>query len=312
MPDIQSFQAILQDHADEDLMGRLRRLGEAGCTGSVVVFNDELFGIVFFTDGTVVDAIVMEGPWQGQGVQAVAFLANAADAQVLYQPTAHFGERTIDMGWKELEDRVALLRRILPVHRPPRTAEGAEEVRSGRMMGDDFPLFGDLFAPQEEPPAPRREPRFFRPVTSPDRADAAAAAAAAEDTETPPTPPPSPAKSLLDEIREVDGYRASAILDRTGDLLWTDVLADVDLPLLAGVFNDVFRTAARVCRRQGLGACRTLVVHAEEAEVVVHCSGATVAGPHLHAAAVLTADGNQALMRLQLERALPRVSAALA
>ncbi len=308
MPDIQSFQAILQGHADEDLMGRLRRLGEAGCTGSMVVFNDELFGIVFFTDGTVVDAIVIEGPWQGQGVQAVAFLANAADAQVLYQPTAHFGERTIDMGWKELEDRVALLRRILPVHRPPRTAEGSDEVPSGRMMGDDFPLFGDLFESQEVPPAPHREPRFFRPVTSSDLSDAVDAGA----SETPPSVPQSPAKSLLDEIREVDGYQASAILDRTGDLLWTDVLADVDLPLLAGVFNDVFRAAGRVCRRQGLGACRTLVVHAEDAAVVVHCSGATGKGPHLHAAAVLTADGNQALMRLQLERALPRVSAALA
>ena len=231
MPDIQSFQAILQGHADEDLMGRLRRLGEAGCTGSVVVFNDELFGIVFFTDGTVVDAIVIEGPWQGQGVQAVAFLANAVDAQVLYQPTAHFGERTIDMGWKELEDRVALLRRILPVHRPPRTAEGSEEVRSGRMMGDDFPLFGDLFEPPEEPPPPRREPRFFRPVASPGRADGPLDT---EEAETPPSTPASPAKTLLDEIREVDGYRASAILDRTGDLLWTDVLADIDLPSWQG------------------------------------------------------------------------------
>lgn len=303
MPDIQSFQAILQGHADDDLIRRLRRLGEAGCTGSVVVFNDELFGIVFFTEGAVVDAIVIEGPWQGQGVQAVAFLSNAADAQVLYQPTAHFGERTIEMEWKELEDRVALLRRILPMHRPPARAGGHTEDRSDRLMGDDFPFFGELLEPADEPPPLRQESRFFRANNTPSDPDV---------PETPPPAAPSPARSLLDEIREVDGYRASAIMDHTGDLLWTDVLAEVDLPLLAGVFNDVFRTVGRVCRRQGLGACGTLVVHAEGATVVVHCSGVMGEGPHLHAAAVLRSDGNQALMRLQLERALPRVRVALA
>lgn len=115
----------------------------------------------------------------------------------------------------------------------------------------------------------------------------------------------------LQSLREIRGYLASAFMSYTGEVLATDsVTDDINLDLVGATFNDVFRSGHEAAIRIGLEANRETVIKTPKGVIVMQCSGVD-APVHLHFVAVMTIDGNQALMKLRLDAMLPKVVAEL-
>lgn len=116
----------------------------------------------------------------------------------------------------------------------------------------------------------------------------------------------------LAELKSVKGYQASGVMLYTGDLLAYDTVApNIDLALVGATFNDVFRTAHEVCDKIGLEAAHEMVLHTPRGTIVMLCSGPK-AKAHFHMITILTSDGNQALAKMQMEKAVPGITSEIA
>lgn len=116
----------------------------------------------------------------------------------------------------------------------------------------------------------------------------------------------------LADIKTVKGYQASGVMHFTGELLASDsVASNIDLGLVGATFNDVFRTAHEVCDKIGLESAHEMVLITPRGIVVMLCSGAK-SKTHFHIITILTSDGNQALAKMQMEKAVPGLAAELA
>ena len=111
----------------------------------------------------------------------------------------------------------------------------------------------------------------------------------------------------LQSLRSVNGFRAAAVLAYTGDLLEIET-ADptVDLALVAATFNDIFRAAHAASEDIGLGATKETVIKTPNGQIVMACSGVE-SKLHIHLFAVLAADGNQALLRMRMDKIIPLI-----
>lgn len=116
----------------------------------------------------------------------------------------------------------------------------------------------------------------------------------------------------LSDIKAVKGYQACGIMHFTGELLAYDsAVANIDLGLVGATFNDVFRTAHEVCEKIGLEAAREMVLITPRGLIVMLCSG-TKSKAHFHMITILSGDGNQALAKMQMEKAVPGIVGELA
>lgn len=112
----------------------------------------------------------------------------------------------------------------------------------------------------------------------------------------------------LQSLREVKGYKASGIMDYTGEILAFDsVDSQIDLLLVGATFNDIFRSAHEASRKIGLDACRETVINTPRGIVIMRCSGADSL-PHLHFIGIVAADGNHALMKMLIEKLVPAIT----
>ncbi len=111
----------------------------------------------------------------------------------------------------------------------------------------------------------------------------------------------------IEALKEIKGYIAAGIMNFTGEILAYDS-ADpkIDLSLVGATFNDIFRSAHEACKKIGLDACKEATIATPKGVVVMRCSG-TDAKVHFHLIGILAADGNQALMKMQIEKMVPAV-----
>lgn len=113
-------------------------------------------------------------------------------------------------------------------------------------------------------------------------------------------------EALLAEMRGVNGYMASAILDFTGETLATDTVAtSVDLAVAGATFNDIFRGAHAAAGKVGFGAATDMVIQTPAGVIVMMCTGVE-AKVHLHLVTVLAKDGNQALAKMTMHKIGPK------
>lgn len=109
----------------------------------------------------------------------------------------------------------------------------------------------------------------------------------------------------LADIKTVKGYLATGIMQYTGELLAGHSLTEnVNLAIVGATFNDIFRSAHEVCTKIGLESCREMVLYTPRGVVLMMCTG-TKSKAHLHLITVLSSDGNQALAKMQMEKAGP-------
>jgi len=108
--------------------------------------------------------------------------------------------------------------------------------------------------------------------------------------------------SCLTRLQKVKGYKAAAIMTFRGEILASHSAdAGIDLHEVGKVFNDIFRTAHEASEKIGLKACLEIVISTPKGIVLMHCSGVD-AMIHFHLLAIISADGNLALARMELEK----------
>ncbi len=109
----------------------------------------------------------------------------------------------------------------------------------------------------------------------------------------------------LESVKDVKGYMASGIMDFSGSVLASHSTTDkINLESVGAVFNDIFRAAHEAAGKIGLEACTDTVITTPKGIIVMECSGVESAA-HIHFLVILEAGGNQSLVRVQLQKAVP-------
>ena len=113
---------------------------------------------------------------------------------------------------------------------------------------------------------------------------------------------PMALEKYLESLKEIKGYRAAGIMNYTGEMLVYDTQdPHIDLGIVGATFNDIFRSAHEASTKIGLEACKETVINTPKGVVIMRCSGVD-APVHFHLISILAADGNQALMKMQIEK----------
>jgi predicted regulator of Ras-like GTPase activity (Roadblock/LC7/MglB family) len=108
--------------------------------------------------------------------------------------------------------------------------------------------------------------------------------------------------TLLNDLKEVDGYLASAIMSAKGEVLVADSKSEkIDLKTIAEGFNNIFRAGHEVAGKVGFNSLDGAVLMTPNGVIIMACSGVNAAA-HLHFIVILKRDGNQALAKMTLEK----------
>lgn len=109
----------------------------------------------------------------------------------------------------------------------------------------------------------------------------------------------------LEALKEIKGYKASGIMTFTGEMLAHHSSDNtIDLNMVGAVFNDIFRAAHEASKKIGLDACRETSINTPKGTIIMRCSG-TDAKVHFHTIGIMASDGNQALLKMQMEKLMP-------
>ena len=112
--------------------------------------------------------------------------------------------------------------------------------------------------------------------------------------------------TILDDIKDIGGYKAAAVLDSTGEVLVSDASnLKGDLDMAVAVFNDIFVTGHKTVGKLTLGMMKNMQFMTSEGIILMECSGAEER-VHIHMFVILGADGNHALTRMQMAKAIPK------
>jgi predicted regulator of Ras-like GTPase activity (Roadblock/LC7/MglB family) len=108
--------------------------------------------------------------------------------------------------------------------------------------------------------------------------------------------------TLLNELKDIDGYLASAIMNFSGGVLVADSKSEkIDLKTIAEGFNNIFRAGHEVAGKVGFNSLEGAVLMTPNGVIIMACSGVNAAA-HLHFIVILKRDGNQALAKITLEK----------
>ncbi len=119
-------------------------------------------------------------------------------------------------------------------------------------------------------------------------------------------------ESHLQSLKEIKGFKAAGIMNFTGEMLASESAdPNIDLSLVGATFNDIFRSAHEASKKIGLDACKETVISTPKGVVVMRCSG-TAEKAHFHVIGIMAHDGNQALMKMQMDKMVPAVMAEIA
>ncbi len=323
------FEGVLATHVGDSLLTVLEALGSTDCTGSVNVVQGENAGVVFLEGGEIVDALVNDGTWVGEGIGAVAFLANLDYPQLTYSATTTFGKRTIRFDFAELQELVDQARPLLlPAKRASKRTKQPRKQGANRSAKQAEPVVDDhepdptgtpfeVFIEQLETEATEK-------ARTGDERGSEGRPSAHGGTPSPQTETVSNTSeavttariqeasimaldTYLNELKGINGYLAAGIMTFTGEMLASDT-ADpkIDLGMVGAMFNDIFRTAHEASKKIGLQACKETIITTPVGTIVMRCSGVD-AKAHVHIVSILKADGNQALMKMQIDKMVPAI-----
>ncbi len=108
--------------------------------------------------------------------------------------------------------------------------------------------------------------------------------------------------SNLVGLQKVKGYKASAIMTFRSELLASHSSdTNIDLRKVGKTFNDIFRSAHEASDKIGLKSCLEMVINTPKGFIIMRCSGAE-AQVHFHLLVIVSAEGNLALAKMELEK----------
>jgi predicted regulator of Ras-like GTPase activity (Roadblock/LC7/MglB family) len=112
-------------------------------------------------------------------------------------------------------------------------------------------------------------------------------------------------KSYVEVLQNINGYRAFAVMNFTGEILENDSKdPNIDLNYLCAMFNDIFLSAHKVCEKTGFDESLETTIVTPKGIVLMRCSGIQ-SKTHIHVIAILEPNGNHALMKMEMERMMP-------
>ena len=119
-------------------------------------------------------------------------------------------------------------------------------------------------------------------------------------------------EDFLENLKKINGYKASAIMNFTGEILvQNSVDEQIDLGMVGATFNDIFRSAHEASTKIGLEACNEAVIGTPKGVIIMKCSGVN-SKSHFHLIAIVSQDGNQALIKMELNKMLEPIMTELA
>ncbi len=110
-------------------------------------------------------------------------------------------------------------------------------------------------------------------------------------------------KSIFSDLTKVNGYMGAVLSDYTGEVLVSDTDKVKKLDETSMRFNEDFRNIHDVTESLGLGHTQSMDIKAENAIVVMACSGSE-SRVHLHAFAIFAKDGSIALGRMAIDNVI--------
>jgi hypothetical protein len=114
---------------------------------------------------------------------------------------------------------------------------------------------------------------------------------------------------LINELSDIRGYKASAIMTYDGELLYSNTNGQVDnydLGVLIEVYNSLFGHACGLSEKSGFASCHEVALRTGDEIMVIRCSGKDcLVGIRLFV--LIEEFGNVALMQRQLGCLLPRL-----
>ncbi len=118
-------------------------------------------------------------------------------------------------------------------------------------------------------------------------------------------------ESILENLKDINGYLGSAISNYTGEILISDTYKVAgSLEEASLTFNETFRSLQAVSKKLNLGDTYTMEVEMEKAVVLMISSG-NESRLHLHAFAIFKKDGSVALAKLELKKIIEKAVKAL-
>ncbi len=106
-------------------------------------------------------------------------------------------------------------------------------------------------------------------------------------------------KSLFDDLSKITGYMGAVLSDYTGEVLVSDTTKVNKLDETSMRFNEDFRNLHEVTNKLGLGHMQVLDIKADNANIIMACSGVE-SRVHLHAFAIMEKTGSNALASIAL------------
>jgi len=108
----------------------------------------------------------------------------------------------------------------------------------------------------------------------------------------------------LQELAGIKGYKASGIMNFTGEMLAANSRDDsIDFEVVGATFNDIFRSAHEAAGKVGLMAATETTITTPNGVIIMMCSGVN-SRAHVHTITVLDKDGNAALTRMTMQKQL--------
>lgn len=116
--------------------------------------------------------------------------------------------------------------------------------------------------------------------------------------------------SLMNELSDIKGYRAAAIMSYDGELLYSNTNVkkenNYNMSALFEVFNSLFGHACGLSEKSGFVACNEVALRTGEEVVVIRCSGKDcLVGIRLFV--LIEEHGNVAITQRRLGNLLPRL-----
>lgn len=115
-------------------------------------------------------------------------------------------------------------------------------------------------------------------------------------------------ESFLTPLVNIKGCKTAIVMTSSGEIMAINSgERKFDIHRAGLVFNDIFLAAHEAAEKIGIGECLETSIKAPKGIIVMRCSGPKSL-VHFHLITILSADGNQALIKMELDKVVPLIA----
>lgn len=115
-------------------------------------------------------------------------------------------------------------------------------------------------------------------------------------------------ESFLAPLLNIRGCKAAVIMTSSGEIMaMNSKESGLNIYAAGLVFNNIFLAAHEASEKIGFDHCLETSIKTPKGIIVMRCSGPKTL-IHFHLITILSSDGNHALTRMELDKAIPRIA----